>query len=229
MFSRRNFGPHALDGLAEPIPRRFGAVPTADGSQVVIDVGYGVRYGKGFPIGRDATNEWSEEFEFADDGSFELSVVEGDEQRAFMVGSYLSGLDVCHVLGEHHAIKEMMRCKKNPDETMLTIDYIRVMPEARGRGYAARLLDAALYAFPTNWAYADAFSQLIYKNLRMFLPQPYIVVPDGDRNVGQPTIIDPTDRAVSYYLDPLPVEGSHPYKGGFTLANKKHAHLLWKR
>jgi GNAT superfamily N-acetyltransferase len=209
-----------LSGLHEYVDRRYlGAAGDAD---TVIDTGYGLE-----PIGRDADEDWKDDFEFPEDGSFDLYVWDGRAKRAVMHGRVL--WDACALLEQYGGL--------SPDDCepgevpALTVDYVRVAPEFRGQGYAARLVDAAIHSFTRRgwWIYADCYSQLIYKNLRYVLGAPFVATPEVNHVAVEEPFYRPTDQTVLDHLDPLPVEGTAKYKSGYQLGNERHVHVLWKR
>ena len=209
-----------LSGLNEPVNRRhLGDV--GDG-EIVIDTGYGLE-----AIGRDADEDWKDDFEFPEDGSFDLYVWDGRAKRAVMHGRVLG--DACPLLEQYGALGPD-DCEPG-DVPALTVDYVRVAPEFRGRGYAVRLVDAAVHSFTRRgwWIYADCYSQLIYKNLRQVLGAPFVAAPEIDHVLDEQPLYEPADREVLDNLDKLPVESAAKYKSGYQLANERHVHVLWKR
>lgn len=209
-----------LSGLDELISRRRQLGDAADG-ETVIDTGYGLE-----AIGRDADEDWKDDFEFPEDGSFDLYVWDGRAKRAVMHGRVLQ--DACPLLEQYGALGPD-DCEPG-DVPALTVDYVRVAPEFRGRGYAVRLVDAAVHSFTRRgwWIYADCYSQLIYKNLRHVLSGPFVASPAIGHELGEP-LYKPADQEVLDNLDKLPVESAAKYKSGYQLANERHVHVLWKR
>lgn len=210
----------ALSGLHEEVPyRALGGVQLRD-AQVLLDTGLEEvdLLTEGLPVDYD----WSES------GDFELNLKEGRKVRGRLSGRLVPGSEACGVL-EHYQAVEPDNCDEG-NVTLLSIDYVRVEPEYRGQGYGVKLIQAAVQTFAryNTYVYADVFSQLIYKNFRRVLPPPLVVIPVEDYDWEEP-IYRPSDRDVFDALDPLPVEGSHRYKGyGYQLSNTRHVHVVWK-
>lgn len=220
---RRYSHPLALAGLDEVPRNRFHGLGRTDDAVVTIDTGFGLH-----PIGRDYDYSWHDEFELGDGGEFELHVWDGVSKRASMTGRIIDGSEACGTL-EGFMVMSADECMEEMP-SMLAVEYVRVQPEYRGRNYSVRLVDAAVFAFARRgwWVYADCYSQRIYANLRQVLPTPTVARP-GMRLDAEDMVWNPSDAQVMALLDPLPVEGTHSYRGyGYRLANERHAEVLWK-
>jgi GNAT superfamily N-acetyltransferase len=210
----------ALLGLHETVPyRALGGVQLRD-ARVLLDTGY------------EAVDLLTEglphDYEWPEDGDFELALEDKGRVRAKLSGRLMQGLQACGMLEEYQAV--------DPDDcdedsvSLLTIDYVRVEPAYRGRGYGVKLIQAAKDTFTRRGAYiyADVHSQLIYTNFRRVLPAPFVIQAAAEFEREEPQY-RPADQDVLDQLDALPVESKHSYKGyGRQLANARHVHVVWK-
>lgn len=210
----------ALLGLHETVPyRALGGVQLRD-ARVLIDTGYEEvdLLTEGLPY----------DYEWPEDGDFELALEDEGRVRAKLSGHLMQGSQACGMLEWYEAV-----APEDCDEgsvSLLTIDYVRVEPDYRGRGYGVKLIQAAKDTFTRRGAYvyADVFSQLIYTNFRRVLPAPFVIQAAVDFDRAEPQH-RPADQDVLDQLDALPVESEHSYKGyGRQLVNARHVHVVWK-
>lgn len=206
-----------LDGLAG------AGKPVEDGSKVVIDTGYGLK-----PFGEGADASWHDEFELGDDGEFDLFVWDGKAKLASLHGRVMDGSEAGELLEQMNVMSADEAIEGGA--AVLHIDMVRADPVARGRGYAQRLLKAAVEEFGRRkFIYAQLFSQRVYRSFVSVLKRLPRVATAATAKYGpdEPTM-DPDEDFFIENLDAEPVESESTYKGvGFKLQNKRSVHALW--
>jgi len=204
-----------------------------DRTTVMIDTGIALH-----PIGEGADASWLDDLEPSEEDVLDLFVWDGREKRAQLEGLRISGNRMVEAYIRMGLVGPDVQSEDEDDlfnrvSELLILNYIRVPEKWRGggRSYSTRLLKVVVEEFGRRHqtgVFAEAFSQVIYRNMRKALPLPTWCRPIPRGGAESDPFQPRSDAEVLQHLDEFPVEGTRTLKFGYALANDRSALLLWE-